>query len=197
MFLHFFKKKKNTGTNAELERMVREKGIDPAMYYCPSCNSEFRLAVSLCPGCQITLISGVEKLACLEREQERFLNRSMEILPGEELVTVRKGTLGEMKYLQNVLEKDHVPAMITEEENSCGKGCCGPELCLNIRRDDVALALEILAKDFVRSTALDSHDLCNASAVFDPTAAETHCPACGCRFSPSVGACPDCGLSLE
>jgi hypothetical protein len=68
---------------------------------------------------------------------------------------------------------------------------------LRIKEKDVDAALAILAKDFIKSTALDSHDLSNAHAVFDQQAAETVCPACGCRFSPTVGACPECGLSFE
>ena len=73
----------------------------------------------------------------------------------------------------------------------------GPEMYLQIRKEDVDAAWRILAKDFVRTTALDSDDLCHAHAVFDPLAAETVCPACGCTFSPSIGACPECGLSFE
>ena len=80
---------------------------------------------------------------------------------------------------------------------ACGKGCCGPELYLQIKKEDMLLADEVLAREFIKSTALDSHDLSNAAAVFDERAAETVCPACGCRFSPTVGACPECGLCFE
>lgn len=32
------------------------------------------------------------------------------------------------------------------------------------------------------------------SAVFDPTATEVTCQACGTKFAPTANECPDCGL---
>jgi hypothetical protein len=197
MFLKFLRKKAQNGVNDGLQEAGRAHDIDPAMYYCQSCGGEFRFDLPSCPSCRIELVSGTEKLAQLAGERERHAHRSMELAPGVTLVSIRKGPLREMKYLQKVLEQGYIPGIISGDDSSCGKGCCGPEMYLQIRKDDVDPALEILAREFVRSTDLDSHDLCNASAVFDPTASETLCPACGCKFSPSVGACPDCGLSFE
>lgn len=197
MFLKFLRKKAANSAHDRLQEVGGAGGIDPEMFYCSSCSGEYRLELSICPMCRIALVSGTEKLAQLAREQECLAGRSMELQPGTELVSIRKGPLQEMKYLQKVLEQGYIPGLISGDESGCGKGCCGPEMYLQISKDDVGPALEILAKEYVRSTALDSHDLCNASAVFDPSAAETVCPACGCGFSPSVGACPDCGLSFE
>jgi hypothetical protein len=197
MFLKFLRKKAQNRRDERSSGVNQAHGVDPEMYYCLSCGAEFRMDVALCPSCRTALISGSEKLAQLERDQELHAGRSMEILPGVELVSIRKGPLRDMKYLQKVLEQDSIPALISGDENGCAKGCCGPEMFLQIRKDDVGSALEILAKDFVRSTALESQDLSNASAVFDPTDLETQCPACGSKFSPSIGACPDCGLCFE
>jgi hypothetical protein len=197
MFLKFWQKKAKNNCGNGLLKGIPAHGIDPEMHYCQSCNSEYRLNLPLCPVCRIPLVSGTEKLEKLAREQDRHAGRSMDFQPGTELVSIRKGPLRDMKYLQNVLEKGYIPGLLSGDESGCGKGCCGPEMYLQIRKDDVDQALEILAKDFVRSTALDDHDLCNAAAVFDPTAAATVCPACGCSFSPSVGACPGCGLCFE
>ncbi|MBU1566781.1 MAG: hypothetical protein KJ630_14290 [Proteobacteria bacterium] len=197
MFLKFLRKKTNNSCNDGPQREGRAHGIDPEMYYCLSCSAEFRLDLPICPSCRIPLVSGTEKLAQLAREQECHAGRSMELTPGVELVSIRKGPLQEMKYLLSVLAQGNIPGLISGDESGCGKGCCGPEMYLQIRKDDVGSALELLAKDFVRSTALDSHDLSNAAAVFDPTSPETVCPACGCKFSPSIGACPSCGLCFE
>ncbi len=197
MFLKFLRKKAKNSCDGGLLQEKQSHGIDPDMYYCLSCGSEYRLEISICPICRIALVSGTEKLAELARKQECRAGRSMELTPGVELVGIRKGPLLEMKYLQKILEQGYIPGLISGDESGCGKGCCGPEMYLKIRKDDVDQALDILAKEFVRSTALDDHDLCNASAVFDPTAAETVCPACGCNFSPSLGACPGCGLCFE
>ena len=198
MFLKFFRKKAENSCDDDTLDATREHGIDPAMHYCQSCNAEYRLNMPTCPVCGIPLISGSEKLEILARENERHAGRSMVLEAGAELVRIRQGPLAEMKYLQKVLAQGFIPGLISgDDSGGCGKGCCGPEMYLQIRKDDVGPALEILAKEFVRSTALDSHDLSNAAAVFDPTAAETVCPACGCTFSPTLGACPGCGLCFE
>jgi hypothetical protein len=199
MFLKFFRKKAtdSRSPNDRLPEPAGAGGIDPAMYYCASCGGEFRFNIPTCPSCRIDLISGTEKLVQLARERERHAGRSMELQPGSHLVSIRKGPIREMKYLLKVLGQGYIPGIISSDDSGCGKGCCGPEMYLQIRKEDVGPALELLAKDFVKSTALDTHDLCNAAAVFDPTAAVTLCPACGCKFSPSIGACPDCGLSFE
>lgn len=197
MFLKFWRKKAKNNCNNGLPKGMQAHGIDPEMHYCQTCNSEYRLDIPLCPVCRIPLVSGTEKLEKLARQQDRRAGRSMELQPGTELVSIRKGPLRDMKYLLNILKQGYIPGLLSGDESGCGKGCCGQEMYLQIRKEDVDQALEILAKDFVRSTALDDHDLCNASAVFDPTAAETVCPACNCTFSPSVGACPGCGLCFE
>lgn len=197
MFLKFWQTKTKNNYDKGLQEAMQVQGIDPEMHYCQSCDAEYRLDMPLCPVCRIPLVSGTERLEMLAREQDRRVGRSMKLQPGTELVSIRKGPLREMKYLLNILEQGYIPGLLSGDENGCVKGCCGPEMYLQIRKDDVDQALEILAKDFVRSTALDSHDLCSASAVFDPTAAETVCPACGYTFAPSVGACPGCGLCFE
>ena len=142
-------------------------------------------------------MSGQEKLANIVKAQEALGERSMDISPEDELVNIRKGPLKDMKTLQKLLALERIPAILAGDEDGCAKGCCGPELYLQIKKEDMQVATEVLARDFIKSTALDSHDLSNAAAVFDHLASETACPACGCRFSPTVGACPECGLCFE
>ncbi len=196
MFLKFFgKKSAKTGSSTSGGGLVH--GIDCEMNYCPSCGDEYRVDITLCGMCKIPLISGREKLAMVLAREEALGERSMEILPEDELVNIRKGPLNDMKNLQKLLALERVPAILAGDEGGCAKGCCGPELYLQIKKEDLQMATEVLARDFAKSTALDSHDLSNAAAVFDQQATETVCPACGCRFSPTVGACPECGLCFE
>ena len=195
MFLKFLRKKTVKAEKAEASGVVQ--GIDREMSYCPSCGDEYRPGiVADCAACRVPLVSGEEQLRRILAKQGSLASRSMDISPEDDLVNIRKGSLHDMKYLRRVLAGERIPSLIGGDE-SCGRGCCGPELFLQIKRADVDEALKILARDFVRSTALESHDLSNARAVFDQQAAETICPACGCRFSPTLGACPDCGLSFE
>lgn len=196
MFLKFFRKKTEKGEGDGPQRPGPAHGIDPEMYYCPACGAEYRLDLPTCPTCLLPLAKGSERLAQVVREQEQRAGRG-ELGPDDKLVSLRTGPLSDMKYLQRILAKDAIPALVVGDPAGCGQGCKGPEMYLRIREEDVDAALAILARDFVRTTALDSDDLRHAHAVFDPLAAETLCPACGCTFSPSIGACPECGLSFE
>ncbi len=197
MFLKFFGKKPGGENESSASNSGLVHGIDPELYYCPSCGDEYRADVSNCGTCKIPLISGREKLDKAIETQEALGKRSMKILPEDELVSIRKGPLNDMKTLQKLLAMDRIPAVLAGDEGSCAKGCCGPELYLQIKKEDMQMATEALAREFIKSTALDTHDLSNAAVVFDHLAAETVCPACGCRFSPTVGACPECGLCFE
>lgn len=197
MFLKFFGKKSGKNDHPVIDQAVISHGIDPEMHYCPCCDDEYRVDVTHCVACDVALISGTEKLARLQVVQQVFGQRSMDISPEDELVNIRKGPLNDMKSLQKILAIERIPALLAGEEGGCAKGCCGPELYLQIKKNDIEKAAEVLTREFIKNTALDTHDLSNAQAVFNPLDAETVCPACGCRFSPTVGACPDCGLCFE
>ena len=175
----------------------REHRVDCEMKYCPSCGDEYRADSINCVACHIALISGKEKLERIKVIEKALGGRSMDISPEDELVSIRKGPLKDMKSLQKLLAKDRIPAILAGDDKSCAKGCCGPELYLQIKKTDIDPATEVLTREFIKSTALDSYDLSNAAAVFDHLAKETVCPACGCRFSPTVGACPECGLCFD
>ena len=197
MFLKFFGKKSEKQSTSLQEQTGAGNGIDPEMSYCPSCGDEYRPGVEDCAACNVPLVSGTVKLEKAKAKQAAFSGRSMEISPDDKLVNLRKGPLKDIKYLKKLLIEARIPAIIAGDENSCGKGCCGPEMYLQIKEDDTGPAMEILAQDFIKSTSLASHDLNNVEAVFDAQATETVCPACSCRFSPTIGACPECGLCFE
>ncbi len=197
MFLKFFGKKTGKADQSPADRATKVHGIDYEMNYCPSCKDEYRADVRYCGACNVPLITGREQLERIKAKQRALSERSMEIADTDELVTIRKGSVTDMKTLQKLLAEERIPAILFGEKAGCGKGCCGPELYLQIKKEDIPLADEVLTREFIRSTALDSEDLLNATVVFDHQAAETVCPACGCRFSPTVGACPECGLCFE
>jgi len=190
MFLKFLKKK-----DAEPGRL--QDGVDLEMLFCPACKDEFRPSLSACPVCGGRLITGRERLAVVSGKKKALSERNMKISEDESLVAIRKGSVNELKALQRTLAAEYVPSLLVNDSDQCGRGCCGPELQLHIREADVPAASEILSREFIRTTALDTHDLSNAAAVIDIHAKKTTCPACGCQFSPTVGACPDCGLCFE
>ncbi len=172
-------------------------GVDPEMNYCPSCGDEYRSDIKNCVSCEVELISGKEKLALVRQEQELLNNRSMEISVDDELVDLRKGGLHDMKQLQALLAQDRIPSILAGDE-SCGKGCCGAEMYLQIRKSDVDAAMVVLSREYIRNTSLENHDLSHVDAVFVQEADSNICPACGCRFAASDGMnCPECGLCFE
>lgn len=198
MFLKFFNKKATKDAPdiaGGAGRLV--DGIDLEMNYCPSCGEEFRQEVENCPACTVTLVTGSARLAEIQETQRPVEGRSMVIGPDEPLVFIRKGPLKDIKEMRKVLARERIPAIIAGDEASCTKGCCGPEMYLQIKESDVEAATLILAKEHIATTALDPADLLQATAVFDHQAPETTCPACGCCFAPTIGACPECGLSFE
>ncbi len=197
MFLKFFGKKPERNDLAAIDRAAISHGIDTEMNYCPSCGDEYRADITTCAVCDIALVSGVEKLAGMQAAQQAFGRRSMDISPEDALVNIRKGSIKDMKALRRLLAAERIPALLAGDADGCAKGCCGPELYLQIKESDTAMAVEVLSREFIRSTALNTYDLSNAQAVFNPLDAETICPACGGRFSPTVGACPECGLCFE
>lgn len=195
MFGKLFAKKDNQKEAAA--PLAASCGVYPEMNYCPVCGDEYREDRTKCAACDSELISGTEKLAQLREKEQRLSSRSMEFSVDDELVALRKGALKEMKHLQKLLAKERIPATLAGDEQNCGKGCCGPEVYLQVRKNDAEPAMAVLNQDFISSTALSSHDMTHMDAVYVQGAESTVCPACGCQFSPYVEKnCPECGLCL-
>lgn len=58
------------------------------------------------------------------------------------------------------------------------------------------MAVDILDREYRKSTGLTDHDLSMAEAVFDDNAETVICPACGRSFAPTSRECPECGLAF-
>lgn len=168
--------------------------IDSLLRYCPQCGDEYRAEISLCAACGKELISGADLLAQAAKRRESVNERS-EIHEGDTLVAIRKGGLFDMKNLKRLLEKGSVPALIARDEN-CGRGCCGPEVLLQIRQQDLQRAAVILEEEHIKTTAGAEVAVDQVAAVFDPEEACAVCPACGHEFTPDGPDCPDCGLQF-
>jgi hypothetical protein len=196
MFLKFFRGKKASSEGTAVQA-GRVRGIDPEMNYCPVCQDEYRSDITVCAVCGATLHSGSEYLALQSAKEQALAGRSMVLAPDEEMVDLRRAPLQEVKALQNILAAERIPAVISGDEAGCGKGCRGPEMHLLIRASDLPAATGILTREYIKSTALESHDLRQARAALNDQHPETLCPACGCRFPTSVGACPECGLCFD
>lgn len=159
--------------------------------YCPQCGDEYRAGFFTCAGCNIDLVRGEDILRSRQEEGEE---KVAAISPDDNLVAVQKGAMVEIKRIQSILKKAGIPSITAADAASCGKGCCAPELLLQIREQDFEKVRAVLTQEHIHSTGLAEHDLGNVDSVFNTSVAKTTCPACGCRFSTSSPQCPDCGL---
>ena len=168
--------------------------IDPELQYCPQCQDEYRAGIVECASCEVKLISGSKMLNAQEKKNKRLAERSMTISPDDELVDLTKGPVLEVKQMQSRLLADGFPSLVAGDSSSCGKGCCGSEVRLQVRMNDIQDVMAFMAREHIQTTGLAEHDNSYADAVFDTSAMNTTCPACGCSFSPKNKICPDCGL---
>lgn len=169
--------------------------IDPELQYCPQCQDEYRAGIERCAACEVELISGTMILAAREEKENRLAGRKFEVTREDELTDVIKGNILTIKQLQAKLKKEGFPSLIAGDGDSCGKGCCGGgEVRLQVRVSDLQDVMGFMAREHARTTGLADHVTTHGDAVFDATAMNTTCPACGCNFSPQSQKCPDCGL---
>ncbi len=170
--------------------------IDPELKYCPRCRDEYRADIVQCASCAIPLIVGAE-FGKLEKQRHSPLhNRKGALTPEDELIVIHQAGLADAKHLQALLEKERIGTLLASEDKACGKGCCAPKFFLQVRREDVPDAIEILQEEYRRTTGLAGQEEVHPDAVFDPESGEAVCPACGFTFATTSTVCPDCGLCL-
>lgn len=168
--------------------------IDPECKYCPSCNEEYRAEIVLCADCGIELIGGEEMLEKERAVKARKKARKGDITPDDDIVSIHKGQLADLKVLEKELARENIGVLLSGDESSCGKGCCSSSFFLQVRREDARDAVEVVQQYIDRTTAISHHDLTCAEHVYNPQAGTAVCPACGFTFETSTSTCPDCGL---
>ncbi len=170
---------------------------DSQFNYCPRCNGEYVVEISLCGICNEELVSGNEMLEREEARNHRKSDRSMELSREDNLVPIQKASLNELKRMQSLLIEERIGATIVGDDNSCGKGCCPSLHYLLIREEDISDAVEVIERDYRKTTVLEEYDARFNDSVFDPDNEEVVCPACGHSFPTSNSTCPDCGLCFS
>jgi hypothetical protein len=168
--------------------------IERDLKYCPKCRDEYRAEAETCAACAIALVWGAELVVMESNNGASRRNRKGPLTLDDQLVVVFQGALGDLKHLKDLLEADRIGAMISKEGGGCASGGCAPKFELQVRQEEVRDALEVLAQEHRRATALAEHDATHAGAVFNPEAEEAICPACGFAFATTTTTCPDCGL---
>ena len=102
---------------------------DPDLKYCPRCDDEYREDMTTCAACEVTLITGSEKIAQEQKRDDKLAARSMELSSDDNLANIRKGPLGEMKQLQTVLAAEKIPSLIVSTDQNGRRGRCHGSSC--------------------------------------------------------------------
>ena len=168
--------------------------IDPELQYCPRCGDEYLQRVTHCAACALELVSGREILRQKEQRESMIRSKPLVIQEGEDVVTIYRGNLGDLRFLQAMLAGLGVGALVVDDGQGCGGSCGPPTFNLQVRREQAAEAMAVVDREYRKSTALEHHDESLCGAVFDTDQEEASCPACGHRFSTVERTCPDCGL---
>lgn len=100
---------------------VTRFAIDQEMNYCPECGDEYRANIKRCMSCDISLISGIEKIEKLRVKELVFNKRSMDITTQDKRVVIRNGKLRDLKSLQALLAKERIPTIISSDSAGCAK----------------------------------------------------------------------------
>jgi hypothetical protein len=115
-----FRKLFNRQRSAEKTAATNQYDIDEDCNYCTHCGDAYRAEIKTCPACSIPLISGSEKLALLSRQEPASPAHALEISADDELVTIQKGKLLQLKSLQQLLKAGMVPSILTGDNVSKG-----------------------------------------------------------------------------
>lgn len=97
--------------------------IDPDLKYCPKCKDEYRADIVLCAECGITLLSGSEMLSASGKFEEIRNGRKGAIVPGDDIVPIHKGPLGELRPIEKELQAENIGVIISKDAAGCG--CSG------------------------------------------------------------------------
>ena len=101
--------------------------------------------------------------------------------------------LQEAKNHQLKLQAQGIGLILKVNPSTCTTGCKVTVEVWAEPTDDEAVKNHF-KNDYFKHVRGHEPNLEHLSQVFDPTASEVICQACGAKFSPTVNECPDCGL---
>lgn len=101
--------------------------------------------------------------------------------------------LQEAKTHQIRLKEKGISIVLKTHGETCTTGC---KVTVEVwgSNGDVPVLQSYFSGEFMKNVKGHEPNFEHLSAVFDPSASEVICQACGTKFSPSLSECPDCGL---
>lgn len=110
-----------------------------------------------------------------------------------ELIPLGVMGLNDAKAFQKKLKESGIELVLNHNEASCTRGCAVTVELMG-RESDIVAIQKAYQAEYQKSLQGHDVDFNQMAAVFDPSAEEVTCPACGHRFKPEGSECPDCGL---
>lgn len=101
--------------------------------------------------------------------------------------------LQEAKNHQYRLKQLGVDLVLKTNDKTCTTGCKVTVEVWGIEKDRDAL-INHFQSDYLKHVKGHIPNFEHLSSVFDPSASEVICQACGAKFAPTGNECPDCGL---
>lgn len=101
--------------------------------------------------------------------------------------------LQEAKTHQLRLKEKGINLDLKTNGATCTTGC---KVTVEVwgKESDQEMLKSYFNADFMKNVKGHVPNFEHISAVYDPTASEVICQACGMKFSPTLNECPDCGL---
>lgn len=101
--------------------------------------------------------------------------------------------LQEAKNHQLTLKNKGVVLTLKVNDQTCTTGC---KVTVEVwgNENDKDVIMSHFQSDYLKHVKGHVPNFEHLSAVFDPTASEVICQACGTKFTPTLQECPDCGL---
>jgi hypothetical protein len=101
--------------------------------------------------------------------------------------------LQEAKNHQHELKQKGVDISFKVNGETCTTGC---KVTVEVwgREEDSVQLREYFARDYLKHVKGHEPNFEALAAVYDPSAPEVVCQACGAKFAPTLSECPDCGL---
>ena len=101
--------------------------------------------------------------------------------------------LQEAKNHQYKLKTQGIHLEIKSNGETCTTGCKVTVELWGKASDEIGLR-DYFKEAYLKNVAGHEPNFDHMREVYDPTASEVICQACGTKFSPKLNECPDCGL---
>jgi hypothetical protein len=93
--------------------------FDTELKYCPKCRDEYMMVAERCAECDVPLLTGGDMAAFLEG---KLGGRKGALTEGDDLVTVHKGPLADLKHIAGLCEQENIGTAVVSQSSDCGKG---------------------------------------------------------------------------